>query len=695
MADNVDTQAITPSTIPTGTKIATRGVAYSDDANAMIAPVGLVTFDGANDAKTATDVTSANPLPVSVTGSVALPTGASTLAEQQSQTMQQIAAAASLAILDNIVAGSEAQVDVVTLPSIPAGSNNIGDVDVLTLPAIPAGTNNIGDVDVLTVPADPFGTNADAGSSPGGAGSMQAKLRTMTTQLDAISTSVDTLENLVLTEDASHSSGHNGLMPFAVRRDADTSLVDADNDYAPLQVNAAGSLKVAITAGAGSGGTSIADGASFTPNSTSLTAIGGYRDDAAPATVTEGAAAAVRLTENRAIHVNLRDAAGAELAVGGGTQYTEDAAAAANPVGTALNLVRDDARTGSLTTTDGDNISARGTNAGELYVKHVDAIPITDNAGSLTIDGTVAVSALPALVAGTANIGDVDVLSVPAPLNVVGGGTEAAALRVTIANDSTGVVSVDDNGGSLTVDGSVSIAAAIPAGTNNIGDVDILSLVPGTGATALGKAEDAVHTSGDVGVMALAVRQDTLATLSSATGDYEPLHLDASGRVYVNAQGPVAHDAAVSGNPLLAGFEARTTDITPVASADAARAIADTLGKQVVLIGAVPELQLRGAATYTTTTAADVIAAQGAGIRVVVMSVLVTNAHATVGTKVEIRDGTTVRILGFAAANGGGYSHNGGGVPLFISTANTAVTGRCATTGADVDITVSGYRIAN
>jgi hypothetical protein len=36
-----------------------------------------------------------------------------------------------------------------------------------------------------------------------------------------------------------------------------------------------------------------------------------------------------------------------------------------------------------------------------------------------------------------------------------GGGTEAASLRVTVASDSTGVLSVDDNGGSLTVDGSV------------------------------------------------------------------------------------------------------------------------------------------------------------------------------------------------------------------------------------------------
>lgn len=78
------------------------------------------------------------------------------------------------------------------------------------------------------------------------------------------------------------------------------------------------------------------------------------------------------------------------------------------------------------------------------------AIAVTDNAGSLTVDGTVTAN----LAAGTNNIGDVDVLTVPAPLNVVGTGTEATALRVTIASDSTGVLSVDDNGGSITVDGT-------------------------------------------------------------------------------------------------------------------------------------------------------------------------------------------------------------------------------------------------
>src|SRR3990172_2518181 len=65
--------------------------------------------------------------------------------------------------------------------------------------------------------------------------------------------------------------------------------------------------------------------------------------------------------------------------------------------------------------------------------------------------------------AGVNNIGDVDIASVPAPLSTTGGGTEATALRVTLATDSTGVVSVDYNGGSLTVD-SAQLPSALAAG---------------------------------------------------------------------------------------------------------------------------------------------------------------------------------------------------------------------------------------
>lgn len=75
---------------------------------------------------------------------------------------------------------------------------DLGKVDIAAFDAsLPAGTNNIGDVDVLTVPADPFGANADAAVAAGAAGSIQAKLRLVTSQLDSIKTAVETIDNFI------------------------------------------------------------------------------------------------------------------------------------------------------------------------------------------------------------------------------------------------------------------------------------------------------------------------------------------------------------------------------------------------------------------------------------------------------------------------------------------------------------------
>lgn len=86
----------------------------------------------------------------------------------------------------------------------------------------------------------------------------------------------------------------------------------------------------------------------------------------------------------------------------------------------------------------------------------------------------------------------------------------------------------------------VDVVGALPAGTNaigklaansgvDIGDVDVTSVTPGTAAGSLGKAEDAAHSSGDTGVMVLAVRQDSAAALAGTTGDYIPLTTTALG----------------------------------------------------------------------------------------------------------------------------------------------------------------------
>ncbi len=125
---------------------------------------------------------------------------------------------------------------------------------------------------------------------------------------------------------------------------------------------------------------------------------------------------------------------------------------------------------------------------------------------------------------------------------VTGGGTETGALRVTVANNSTGVLSVDDNGSSLTVDGTVAatqsgtwteansaaiktavetidnaisgsemqvdVVGALPAGTNaigklaansgvDIGDVDVTSTVlpTGSGTSAITSVNDTASST--------------------------------------------------------------------------------------------------------------------------------------------------------------------------------------------------------
>lgn len=75
--------------------------------------------------------------------------------------------------------------------------------------------------------------------------------------------------------------------------------------------------------------------------------------------------------------------------------------------------------------------------------------------------------------------------------------------------------------------------------------VTVSSMVPGTGATSLGKAEDDAHASGDVGVMALGVRQNSAAALG-ANGDYMPFIVDANGALWTNVNGVPADPYGVN-----------------------------------------------------------------------------------------------------------------------------------------------------
>jgi hypothetical protein len=165
-----------------------------------------------------------------------------------------------------------------------------------------------------------------------------------------------------------------------------------------------------------------------------------------------------------------------------------------------------------------------------------------EDVASLTADTGVGVMAVqkatPANTAGTD--GDYEFLQMSAgrvwASSIVTGtvplptGASTAALQlpdghaVTVDNAAgAAAVNIQDGGNAITVDGTVAVSSITTA------------IVPGTGATNLGKAEDDPHATGDVGIQVLAVRDDTLNIRSGAENDYEPLHTDANGALWIKS----------------------------------------------------------------------------------------------------------------------------------------------------------------
>ena len=501
----------------------------------------------------ATDVSSANPLPVVLTTSTGVDIGDVTVANGTgaSSVPVQGGAATDAAVAGNpLLAGARA--------SAAAPTDMSADGDAVPLWATLKGALNV---------ADGGGTlSVDDG---GGALTVDGTVAVSgTVTVDASGATVP-VSNAGLTELAAAINGSSQL-------DVNIAASAATLTVASHAVTNAGTFAVQE-----SGSHVQVDDAAFTP-ATSKVAMAGFTfDDVAPDSVNEGDGGAARMSANRNQYVQIRDNAGNER---------------------------------------GLNIDANG----EMQISGTrNALPVTDNGGNLSVDW-----------AGTAP--------------PIGAGTEATALRVTVATDSTGVLSVDDNGGALTVDNggtfavqatvaagatniakaedaasadadvgvpamavrkatpantsgtdgdyemlqmsagrlwtSATVDAALPAGTNaigklaansgvDIGDVDILSIVPGTGATNLGKAEDAAHSSGDVGVMALAVRSAAPSERSAGPtdGDYEPVATNEVGAMWVSPTG--------SANGGLTTFMASGSDGSSilVATAQAIKASAGTM----------------------------------------------------------------------------------------------------------------------
>lgn len=181
-------------------------------------------------------------------------------------------------------------------------------------------------------------------------------------------------------EGQDHTFGEMGIPILAVRNDAGTVIEGVDDKkYTVLTTDSSGALRV-TSAGGGGGGTEYTEGA------TDATITG-------TAVLWEDTSDTLRaVSAAKPLPVNV--VSGVTIV----TEYTEDAAAAANPVGPMSMARRKDSLSASEVTTDGDNIALNATSKGELYVKQTDAISVT---GTVTVDTELAAAA--ALADATAN----------------------------------------------------------------------------------------------------------------------------------------------------------------------------------------------------------------------------------------------------------------------------------------------------
>lgn len=233
--------------------------------------------------------------------------------------------------------------------------------------------------------------------------------------------------------------------------------------------------------------------------------------------------------------------------------------------------------------------------------------------------------------------------------------SSAAPLQVTLANGTVPSHAVT-NAGTFAVQNT----AALVAGTNNIGDVDVLTVggqTPAFGAGASGATVQRVVIASD--------------------------QLDPT----------VAHDAVDSGAPYKQGFKASTSlsGLTLVANADRTDGFAGIDGVQIVRPHCNLEDLVSGLLANTDGASTAVIAAQGAGIKVYITSVIIANSSATAVT-VDLRDGAagSVKATFPVPANTSGVVCNLP-VPLGFS-ANTAVCMDGSAAASTVTCTLIGFK---
>lgn len=372
--------------------------------------------------------------------------------------------------------------------------------------------------------------------------------------LASISTSITpgtAAANLGKPVDGVAGATDTGVLLLAVRDDALTTLTPADGDYTQLRVNSTGALHVT---GAGGGTQYVEDDAgAATPTVTLAGAI--RQDTLASSTSTDGDVANLKVNASGALYVT---------GGGGGTEYTVNAAAPADPTGATFVMERDDAIS-ALTEVEGDWTNPRSNANGALWVAHDPSVTLVANvtqwgstnvvtggvSGSVGVGGLAAhdaaVSGNPLLLGVEAK--DQDGAALPNAVSAEGDAVRLAAslsgvLYVMPVNEdgsavSTVTIGTFPDNEPFNVAQINGVAPLMGAGNTGTGSLRVTIATDQAALTGLGVyVEDAGETAGGNLVMVGGVRRDVAASSAGTSGDNATLNTDTLGLLWTRSLDP-------------------------------------------------------------------------------------------------------------------------------------------------------------
>lgn len=166
----------------------------------------------------------------------------------------------------------------------------------------------------------------------------------------------------------------------------------------------------------------------------------------------------------------------------------------------------------------------------------------------------------------------------------------------------------------------------------------------------------------------------------------------ASNQSTIVTGGTVAHDAADSGNPHKIGAiaTASLSGGTNVAAADRTDAKAALDGALLVRNVCLEDIISATPVVITDGSSTSVIAAQGAGIRMYVTDIEISNSSAT-NVTVDIRDGVAGSVLWTLSVPATGGNNRNFTTPLRGS-ANTAICADPSAAASSITVSINGFK---